>query len=802
MIDKPIGDLGAQVSEKSNATSLDFSEVVLAFKKNWIWILILVTVGFAAAYSYMRWTQPKYSASSILKLEISEESGVIGMNFGSKDGGDNYNDLSGEVEFIKSNLIFDEVIKKDKLELSYHQEGQFKDEEKFGNEPFEIVYDKSTINSVLDTKIYIIFINSQEFKYGIGDSDNKSNFSKAFVNQELDLNGFKFSVKLKNKLSESMAGVPFYIILHSYQSLKNYMSSNLDVSILNVNAKTIKISFIDINAAKAAKIVNSIDTVYLNKTIEKKQMAQQQTLDFISSQLDSAENKLNIAETSIENFVRNVKTSDPNSEFASTLVKLDELREVVKEIDQQIFFLIDLNRQVDLDLPMENPLSVYSGIENDQIKSNILLLNEQVTQLQKLKLTYSESTVAFKKQKREADNLKNGLKELINKDAENLNKHKSRIVQDMSALQERFYSLPSKETELNRLKRFYNLYEKYYLTLQEKGVEFGIAKAGTVPKFVILAKAYPDNAPVSPVKIQVYAICVFIGVFLGVLLLVFRLLMQNTILSENDLKNKLNVAFLGSVPRYVREKMVYSRVIVSENPKSSISESFRSIRTNIEFMCSLDKKRVLGITSTTSGEGKTFVSVNIAAIIAAADKKVVLLDFDMRKPKVHYCFDVENTLGISNILAGKSELRECLRKSDVENLSFITAGSIPPNPTELMLRPSFNALLEELQKQFDIILIDTPPVGIVTDANIILKKTDVAMFVLRSEYTRKGSESIVNSMSATNQFKDIGVILNSVDPNMSYGYGYGYGYGYYDEDQNKNIFNLDRLIKRKNGSLK
>jgi tyrosine-protein kinase Etk/Wzc len=772
----------------------DASDLIIIFKRSWIWILIFIALGLLGAYSFVRWSQPKYNASSVLKLEMKKQIGLSGMGGTFEKSDDNYNDLSGEIEFIKSNLIYDDVIKKLNLNVEYYQEGQFRDEEKFGNSPFLIQYDEKTIAGVLDRKIYIKYVSKDVIKYGLQNLDNsKVEYIETRINQANSLDGFIFSIKNNYEFNAELVDVPFYVILKSYPSLQNYFATNLSVNVLNISAKTIQIGFTDINASKAAAIVNAIDTVYLNKTISSKQLAQEQTLDFIHAQLDSAENKLSSAENSIENFVRNVKTNDPSSEFASTLIKIDELREVVKLLDRQMFHISDIKKNIDFDAPMENALSVYSGLENQQLKSGILELNEKFNQLERLKLTYNESTMAYKKQKAVSDNLKSSLRDMINQEYSSLNKEKTKVIQEMSDLQARFYSLPSKETELNRLKRFYNLYEKYYLSLQQKEVEYGIAKAGTVPEFVILAKAYVNNNPISPVRKMVYGIGFFIGVVLSLILLVLKYLLQNKIISENELKSKIKVAFLGSVPKYILNSMEFSQIVISENPKSSISESFRSIRTNIEFMCSLNQKRIIGVTSTTSGEGKTFVTVNLASIIAASGKKVIVIDLDMRKPKVHHCFNANNEIGISNFLAGRNDLKECIHYSEKNKIAYITAGTIPPNPSELMLTERFELMLEQLKEEFDIVFVDTPPIGIVTDANIAMKKADLSIFVLRSEYTLKGSEQIVNSMYQNRQFKQIGVILNSVDQSLNYGYGYGYGGGYYEDELNSTSSIFSRL---------
>lgn len=783
------------VKEENGSGSISLWDITLVLKRNWYWVFLFLFIGFVSAYSFVRWTQPKYYASSILKLEMHKEAGVIGLGLPMDETMDNYNVLSGEIEFLKSNLIYDDVIKKLNLETTYHLAGKFKDEERFENAPFKLVYDKSKTSPIYDTKIRLKFDSESEFNIGVESDGNDVNFIKGIVGDLVKIGDFSFYVETTDYFSPDLLGLPFYSVIHSYSSMQNYFSSGLDVSILNVNANTIKIGFTDINAIKASEIVNCIDSVYLNKTIENKLKAQEQTIDFINAQLDSAENRLNMAEMSIERFARNVKTYQPSSEFMNISEKIEEFKIGVKEIDKELFLIANFKEQINTEVPIESSFSAYSGIKNEQLKSSILKFNEKLKSINQLKLTYSEATMAYKKQKNELDNFKSNLKDIVEEETNLLRKEKAILLKEINNTETRFNSLPSKETELNRLKRFYNLYEKYYLSLQEKGVQFGIAKAGTVPQFVILAKAYPNFAPVSPVKSQYYLIGICIGLFFGFLLLIFRLLLQNTIVNENELKSKLKVGFLGAVPKYTRKSLTFSTIIVSENPKSSIAESFRSIRTNVEFMCSLSEKRLLGVTSTTSGEGKTFVTSNLAAIIASANKKVIILDLDMRKPKIHYCFETENNLGMSNLLAEKVSLKEVIRHSNFENLDYITAGVIPPNPTELMLRPALDEVLNELKEQYDIVIIDTPPVGIVTDANIIMKKLDLTIFVLRYEYTKKGSEQIINKIQDSKQFKSLGVVLNSVEGQLGYGYGYGQGgYGYYEEDSSDKMSKLRKII--------
>ncbi|MFQ3576457.1 MAG: CpsD/CapB family tyrosine-protein kinase, partial [Cytophagales bacterium] len=218
------------------------------------------------------------------------------------------------------------------------------------------------------------------------------------------------------------------------------------------------------------------------------------------------------------------------------------------------------------------------------------------------------------------------------------------------------------------------------------------------------------------------------------------------------------------------------------------SEALRSIRTSLEFMLPKNNQpKIISITSTISGEGKTFVSVNLSGVIAMSGLKVVIIDLDMRKSKIHYAFDAENDIGMSNLLIGKAKIDDVIKKSPIENFDFICAGPNPPNPSELLISDTFNEIIEQLKQRYDIIFIDSPPVGLVTDGVIIMQKADMQLYVVRAEYSKKGFEKSINNLIKKSSFKKLGVILNCFDGSANYGYGYrygyGYGYGYYSDDE-------------------
>jgi capsular exopolysaccharide synthesis family protein len=375
-------------------------------------------------------------------------------------------------------------------------------------------------------------------------------------------------------------------------------------------------------------------------------------------------------------------------------------------------------------------------------------------------------------------------------------KYKS-LLEKSSDYRSKLAEHPENEVEFSRLSRLYSISEKYYTMLLEKRTEFQISKAGYVSKNIILEKALGLGRLVSPDKRNAIIISFLAAILLSAMLVFVRYLFHDKIYSLNDITKYSTgeVALLGVIPRYDSDIPV-SQLIVDKNPKALISEAFRTIRTNLNFIDSSEGSKIISVTSTISGEGKTFVAINIAGVLAFTGKRIIIIDLDMRKPKIHKGFGVNNNIGMSTILTGISTIDECFMDSHMPNLKFITAGPPPPNPSELILSSKLDEVIDHLKTLFDYIVIDNAPVGLVTDGIATIQRAHYPIYVFRAGYSRKMFTQILDRLKNETAVKNLAVVLNDVDVsrkiysyNYGYGYGYGYGYnsGYYTEEpKNKN----------------
>jgi capsular exopolysaccharide synthesis family protein len=505
----------------------------------------------------------------------------------------------------------------------------------------------------------------------------------------------------------------------------------------------------------------------------------------------------------------------------------EKLQASVKEIETLIKEKIVLNEQLasvrelsDL-INKEGDLTDFLPILNVPIPglSQLPRLIDGLNELQKKKkllaLKATSSSIIFKDLNSQLEIQRTQVQKLIDRVRKGLYKKIIDIQSRINELEAAFGGLPAQEAEYKRIERLYKIYEGYYLQMLNRKAEIGISEAGIVPEFVILSQANLPKIPISPRRLLIYAIAGGFGAFLSFALVVIRYLLHNKVTNLRELERVTRAPILGTVPKYKHRKLKYTKLLVHINPKSSLNEALRSIRTNLAFILPqgqnlYDAKdtKIISITSTISGEGKTFVATNLGGIIAMSDKKVILLDCDMRKPKLHIAFDVENDVGVSNVLIKQNTIEECIKKTPIDTLDFISAGPTPPNPSELILRSDFDDLLVKLKENYDIIIIDTPPVGLVTDGVLIMKKVDVPLYVVKAHYSRKVFGKGIDKLVQSNNFHNLSIVLNSVKHMTGYGgykYGYGYGYGkyygggYYEDKANQQslLLRLLSIFKRK-----
>lgn len=762
---------------------IDFDKALTVLRKSIPWILLIIILTSLTAYLYIRWTKPLYESESELKLDVKSDASELGLAGLTENK--NLNVISGEIELIKSKLFFNKVIETVDLDVSYYTAGKVLNDEKFKTSPFIIDYTLKN-SSLFDRQIFVNIIDNTTYTINFVDDDSK-NARKYKFGEPVSTPDIEFVIYL-TEYYVPQGDRNFFFIINSDRAQINYLSKNLTVEPLNLNANTIRIAFKDHNPLKARDLINAIDTLYLNYSEEEKNLENKQKIGWLNKELKQIETQLEGYEDYFENFTITNRTNDLDEDLRKTIIAINEL-------DSQRYLLTKKveaaeNMQADIRSEDLNMLNYSPDVYPKYIAEMLNELTQLLSERDRLRLSYTESTYAFKKIDQEIQNLKNNIQAQLKTLMERYTSEIQDLVIKKRKLEDSFVELPGKSTEYNKNQRFFKLYEEFYLSLMQSKAQFQIAEAGTTTDFKILSSATLPQEPISPNALIIHGIGLVAGFFLSFIFVSIRYLMHNKISTIHEIERLTNAPILGSIPN-TTEKIGMTQLVIDKKPKSAVSEALRSIRTNIEFMVPGAKDRVISVTSTIGGEGKTFVAVNLGAIMALSKKKVLLLDLDMRKPRVHMAFqDKYSEKGVSTILINKHTISECIQHTTVANLDYIPAGPTPPNPSELLLNGEFDSLINKLKFDYDVIILDTPPVGLVTDGILAMKKVDLAIYIVRSHYSRKIFLNTLNRLISVNQFKNLAVILNATSNIGANGYGYGY---YEDKSDVKNNF-IKRLL--------
>jgi capsular exopolysaccharide synthesis family protein len=763
--------------QEEKIISFDSQKLETVLRKYSPWILMLLLVALAIAFLVIRYTKPLYQSSSILKLDIKSEASLLGLN--NLEDEQSYNTLLSEIELLKSRLFYNKIIDAVDLDVNIFTIGNILDDERYQNAPFKVEYDLEH-PQMYDLRFRVEILNPGSFNLSYT-FQGKNYSSNHDFGETIRTEFFEFSL-LKTPFFDSEAkDSEFFFRINSQSALIDYIEQNFSVEPLKLNTNTIEISFQDYNRQKARDLVNAIDTIYLKYTKEEKTKANSQKIEFLNHQLESTEKKLSDFEGYFEDFIIHNKTTDLQN-------KLDETIQVMNEIDSGRYQLHSkLERLEELKSSLDSGQQINLGMEDlkiipGEVVDQINEMNELLNKSEAILLSYNENTQVYRMRTNEINVLYTKIVDFIDEYIQAIKNQLKNLAYQKARLEKNFIDLPSKNTEFSKSQRYYSLYEEFYLSLMQKKAEFQLAMAGTVNDFKILSPATFPNQPLKPKKYLIYGVACSLWLVMSFFILGIGYLSFNRVLGEKEVESMTDIPLLGLIPHFNVKKYPNTRMVVDMDSKTAVAEAFRSLRTNMQFILPQDSSVIISISSTVSGEGKTFIGLNLAAIFALSGKRVLLVDLDLRKPKLHNIYTPQSKdCGMSTILIKQYELKDCIQPTQLENLDVILAGPVPPNPSELIMTTAMDHFLKKARREYDMILLDTPPVGIVTDGILVMKKADIQLYILRAEYSKTQFIDFIEKTNAIHHLPHLYLILNDGKPGRGIHHGYGHGSGYYAE---------------------
>ncbi len=761
-------------------------------KRNLIIIAVFFVVAFLVCFVFLRYTQPVYESFTTIKINQNNNANKVLTLQMDEVGTGSENSLAEAIEIIKSKVFLARVVNRLDMSISYFNRGTFKNFEIYKTSPVIAKVNKKS-DDVYRSPIYFRFDNIENGEYSLNGNDwLPFKFNNWNVTPKLDIKFIVNPIFKEEEVKRSLQNEKksMFLMVHSQTEIINIVKGGLEVKSYNDFAKTLKVTSKNEDPNKAADIANAVSDEFLVYDVEQQSESSNSILNFINGQIRDVYSELKSSEDTLDKFKKN-NNFNSNSEriITSNITRLTSIEDQILkyELEEKILEDIQGNFSKNSKIDIYQLLTATIGTESESSVKNLVDdLKKLLQSKENLLYQVTPNSENIKALNFQIDNQK---ELLVSGVASLISKTRSKILnlkQKAKGFADNSVSLPQNETEYARLFRLFSVNEKYYTLLMEKRTEFSIAKAGFVSQNIILENASTNNNPVSPNKIKIFTFAFVSALLLSLLTVFFKYILHDKIYSLNEIikSSNANVSVLGIVPKH-NVKMENSKLIVDKQVKSIISESFRALRSNLAYINNDVDSKVIAATSSISGEGKTFVSINIAGILALAGKKVVIIDLDLRKPSIHKGFNLNNDIGTSLFLINKKTVFECIKKSELPNLDVITSGPIPPNPSELIINGQLDKAISELKAHYDYIVLDTPPIGLVTDGIPAILKADFPIYIFRADYSRKNFVQLMDRLYNDHKLSNLSVVLNNVDLarntygyNYAYGYGFNYGYGY------------------------
>jgi len=765
---------------------IDFKRYISLFISNWYWFAIALFISISIAYGINRWSEEVYTVSSTILIKDDQFGGVnAGLTsiFPSTEAFKSQQNLKNEIGILKSfNLNYRVMQELPEFSVVYTSVGRrgIAESRMYKTSPFIVVYD-SLEKQTSGQKINIRILTESRYRLEI---NGGRHFEKELVfGERFNEEGFDFVISLIDREKyryDPDASNKYYFYFLSPVTLANQYRGKLSITPIEEEASLVTLTTTGFVTEQEADYLNSLMKVYLEFGLEYKNQTAAQTIEFIEKQLGTISDSLHIAENDLESFRLVNQLIDISSEGAVIQDKLEQIDAERTRLTMQKNYYEYLKDYIESKRESADIIAPSVVGVTDQL---LIRLVDELAELQKQKRQLSmnlyESSEPLRILEANISNARSAISENVNNGLLTIGKSLEDADKRLKEIEQEIRKLPSTERQMINIQRKFDINNTVYTFLLEKRAEAGIAKASNVPDNRIIDYAgYFNSARIKPKERQNMMMAIIFGLLFPVIGILLIDYLNNKIIDKKDVEKGTKAPVIG----FISHNTLKTEIPVAEKPGSALSESFRSVRTNLKYFLKDITNPVIAVSSTITAEGKTFISANLAAIIATLGKKVLLVVLDLRKPRAHKIFGIVSDEGISKFLIGESKIEDILVKTEVENLWYTPAGPVPPNPAELIESPAMKDFIDRAKKKFDYIIIDTPPVAIATDALLVSPFTDFYIFVVRQRYTSKNTLGLIEELHRNENIQSLGIVINDISLSGYYGYGlrYGYsaGYGY------------------------
>ena len=779
---------------------IDIQELLFKYLIHWPWFVGAVIVCLIAAYVYLYIATPVYNISATVLIKDDKKGGnsnnVAGLDeLGLSGLITSSQSIDNEIEVLRSKTLVKEVVNYLNLYVTYQDDDQIPSKELYKTSPVQVSMIPQEAENLKKNIVIEMVVQPQgslDVNVKMRDKEIQKHFEKLPAILPTDqgtLSFFQTKDSISSKKMEEVS-YPVQDVRHITATISQPMNvargycENLSIEPTSKTTSVVTLSLKNSSLQRGQDFINQLLEMYNRNTNNDKNEIAQKTAEFIDERIGIISKELGSTEADLETFKRDAGITDLSSDAQIALTGNAEYEKKQVENRTQISLVEDLKKYLGHNEYEILPSNV--GLKDITLAAQIDRYNEMLIERKRLLRTSTENNPAIINLDTSIRATKANVQATLEGTLQGLFITKADLDREAKRYMRRISDAPGQERQYVSIARQQEIKAGLYLMLLQKREENAIMLAATANNAKIIDDAIADVIPVSPKRSIIYLAALCLGIAIPVVVIYLIDLTKFKIEGRADVEKLTSVPIAGDIPLTDEKNTKEGSIAVFENQNNLMSETFRNIRTNIQFMLQNDKKVIL-VTSTVSGEGKSFTSANLAISLSLLGKKVVIVGLDIRKPGLNKVFNLSSKeKGITQYLANpEMDLMSLVQSSDVNrNLYILPGGTVPPNPTELLARDGLDKAIEILKKNFDYVILDTAPIGMVTDTLLIGRVADLSVYVCRADYTHKAEYTLINELYHEKKLPNLCTIINGVDlKKRKYGYYYGYGkygkhYGY------------------------
>ncbi len=773
-----------KISLGNNVIRLDFGKFFWKLLSFWWLFVICGALAYGAAYMYLRYATYEYSSRAVLLIKDAGRSGttttqkLLLSDYGLGGG----KSMDNEIQILKSLSLMEKTVKALDLNINYIRIGNVMETELYNLSPFLVDTFALNPEALFGPSFFVELGDYETFLLKSSPEDEGVRYK--FGEQIIKGSG-TFTI-VRNQKIAILKGL-YKLQIRKPQNAAFYYSSRLRVERVGDQhmSSVLQLTITDQVPKRTSDILNKLIDIYNEEEVKDENRVLKNTLVFIDKRVRELVKELDAVEGNIRDYKSNneLMGEDVASSMDYTLSEIRTAVQKISDYEVQKNLLNSLEKFLVVNNSKFEPIPANISFESPMLMGLINQYNEKITAYNRLSQTATDKNPALIQLKDEVKAQQDLILETLRSIRRDLAVPTREIEKSLAELRSSMSSVPKIEKTLTEKKRIQAVKEQLFLYLLQKKEETALSEAVTTAKTRIIDRARQPNFAIYPKRKLIFAAALALGMVFPLLLVALLTVLDNKVDSEESIKNLTKIPILGKIP-WQKGK---AGLVARHGGRSAINEMFRLLRTNINFLNHGKEKQVLMVTSSVPGEGKTFIAANLGVTLSLADKKVVLLGMDLRRPKMKEIVGAGKDIGITNYLVNQKSLDEIIQQHpDHPNFSYIVCGAIPPNPAELILSEKMEKLIEELQKEYDYIVIDTPPIGLVSDALLMRKFVDSIMVVVHYKKTKRQMIRHLEDMYDKGELDKAHIVFNGVNKGRRYGSGgyyYGKKAGYYLEDE-------------------